>query len=65
MALPTCRQVVVNGLRLWPMVQLVNLNAVPLQLRSLFIEGVSFFWGVYVSAMSGGGGANAGNKAAS
>ena len=78
---------VLNGLRLWPAVQMVNLRFVPLQvqwrglaviemsknemgaciemsnlsnppsvrpslqLRSLFLECISFFWGIYVSTM--------------
>jgi protein Mpv17 len=46
--------VVYNGLKLWPAVAFFNLQVVPLQFRSLTLELVSFFWGIYVSVATGG-----------
>jgi len=39
--------------KLWPMVQLVNFAVIPGHLRILFINVVSFFWGIFLQVQAG------------
>jgi len=39
--------------RIWPIVQLINFAVVPGNLRILFINLVSFFWGIFLQIRAG------------
>jgi len=39
--------------RIWPLVQLINFAVVPGELRLLFINMVSFFWGIFLQIRAG------------
>jgi len=39
--------------KVWPIVQLINFSVVPSHLRILFINSVSFWWGIYLQLKAG------------
>ena len=39
----------ISGLKLWPLVSLVNLTVVPVNRRVIVGSLVGLFWGIYVS----------------